>query len=115
LIDLIYLFHVSISKVEQQLTQTKSPEAPVLLAKLYLSPDDLQKLDTMTPEHTEQYLAKLFSLDDYEFDLKTACLLDYYMTQYWWAAKQKQFNRDQIANYFTVAYLLFDSLKGKTS
>lgn len=60
----------------------------------------------------KRYLAKLFGLSDYEIDLKTACFLDYYVTQYWWAAKQKQFNQDQVATYFTIAYLLMDNVKG---
>jgi hypothetical protein len=84
-----------------------------VLTKLYLTPEDLQKLETMTPEKIEQHMAKLFGLVDYEQDLKTACFLDYYVTQYWWAAKQKQFNQEQIAHFFTIAYLLMDSLKSK--
>ena len=103
---------VLIKKVEQPVVQVKSAETPVLLAKLYLSTEDLTKLESLSPERVEQYLAKLFGLNDYEFELKQACVLDFYMTQFWWAARQKQFTRDQTANYFTLAYLLFESLKG---
>ena len=60
-------------------------------------------------------MAQLLNLNDYETELRMACILDYYTTQYWWAAKIKQFNKDQIGTYFSIAYLLMESLKEKQS
>ncbi len=74
--------------------------------------EDAQKLETFAPDQIELYFSQLFNLNDYDTELRNACFLDYYLTQYWWASKQKQFNREQISIYFTAAYLLMENLRG---
>lgn len=53
-----------------------------------------------------------FSLNDKEIELKKACLLDFYVTQYWWAAKERCFSSEQISTFFTIIYNLLNNLKG---
>ncbi len=52
-------------------------------------------------------------MSDYEIDLKQASFLDYYVTQYWWAAKQAKLNHELISAYFTIVYQLMYNLKEK--
>lgn len=59
-----------------------------------------------------RFFAELHKLDNFDIDLKQACFLDYYVTQYWWAAKQKKFNYEQTSTYFSLAYILMENLKG---
>ena len=59
-----------------------------------------------------RFLAELFGLNNYEIDLRQACYLDYYVTQYWWAARQKKYANDQISTYFSIAYILMENLRG---
>ena len=68
----------------------------------------------MNPFEIEKSLADLFELNLYEIDLKQACFLDYYLTQYWWAAKEKHLNNEQTSTYFSIAFILMESLKEKT-
>lgn len=77
---------------------------------------ELERLGNETnPSHSklvESYLAKLFDLEEYETDLFQALILEYYMIQYWWAAKEANFSTEQTSIFFSIAYTLFNSLKG---
>jgi hypothetical protein len=55
----------------------------------------------------------MFSLNNYEIDLKQASFLDYYVTQYWWAAKQIKLNHELTSAFFTIVYRLMHNLKEK--
>ena len=59
-------------------------------------------------------MAELLNLNNYEIDLKEACFLDYFVTQYWWAAKQQKLNHELTSSFFSIVYELMDNLRGKT-
>ena len=59
-------------------------------------------------------MAELLNLNNYEIDLKEACFLDYFVTQYWWAAKQRKLNHELTSSFFSIVYELMDNLRGKT-
>lgn len=61
----------------------------------------------------EKFIAEKFKLTDYETDLRQACFLDYYVLQYWWACKEKNFNHEQTSSYFSIVYNLFENLSIK--
>lgn len=94
-------------------TQKASNLSSTLLWK-YLTIDDLNRLELMSPIEIEKYLADLFGFISYEIDLKQACFLDYYVTQYWWVAKQKKLSNEQISTYFSIVCILMENLKEKT-
>lgn len=64
-------------------------------------------------ERVESFLAEKFHLKEYETDLKQACFLDYFLTQYWWARKENSFNLEQTSSFFSIAYNLMENLKDK--
>jgi hypothetical protein len=59
-----------------------------------------------------RFLGELFKLDNYKTDLVHGSILDYYISHYWWAAKQKNFNIEQTSVYFAIAYMLLENLRG---
>lgn len=77
-----------------------------------ISADDLNKLESLDVKDVERHLASVYDLNDYDIDLYQACFLDYYVTHYWWAARQMRFNQEQVSVYFTMIYNLMDNLKG---
>lgn len=79
----------------------------------HLNQEDLQTMENMELERVENFLAQKFHLREYETDLKQACFLDYYLTQYWWARKENSFNLEQTSSCFSIAYNLMENLKDK--
>ncbi|RNA24087.1 hypothetical protein BpHYR1_008910 [Brachionus plicatilis] len=95
-------------------TQQEIPKEPEdhLLWK-YLAQEDLQAMENMDLAKLEFFLAEKFHLNEYETELKQACFLDYYLTQYWWARKEKSFNLEQVSSFFSIAYNLMENLRDK--
>lgn len=73
----------------------------------------MAKLENYVPFEVEKYFADQFKLVDYEIELKEACFLDYYVTQYWWAAKQKKYGHEITSAFFSLACDLMHNLKEK--
>lgn len=88
--------------------------APILIDSTllwkYLSKEDIEKLDKFIPFEIEKYLAEKFNLERYEIDLKQACFVDFYVTQFWWAAKQQKYNHEFISAFFSIIYDLMKNL-----
>ena len=57
-------------------------------------------------------MAERFELTKYEIDMYQAVFLDYYVTHYFWASRQAQFNNDQVSIYFSIVFALLNNLKG---
>ncbi|CAF0817967.1 unnamed protein product [Brachionus calyciflorus] len=98
-------------KIKQQQEVHKEPEDHLLWK--FLNNEDLNLMDNMDPRKIEYFLAEKFNLLNYETDLRQACFLDYYVTQYWWARKEKSFNLEQTSSYFSIIYNLMENLKDK--
>lgn len=79
----------------------------------YLKKKDVEQLENLIPFEIEKYIAELFNLNSYEIDLKEACYLDFYVTQYYWTTRQKKFNHELTSAFFTVAYELMNNLREK--
>jgi hypothetical protein len=56
-------------------------------------------------------MAEIFEFNNYEIELKEACFLDFYVTQYWWASKQKKLGNELTSAYFSLIYTLMNNLK----
>lgn len=54
----------------------------------------------------------MMNFDRYTVDLKHGSLVDYYVTHYWWAAKQNQFTYEQISIYYSIVHVLLENLRG---
>jgi hypothetical protein len=44
--------------------------------------------------------------------LYEACLLDFYVTQYWWISRANKYTNEQVSLYFKIVQELMDNLKG---
>jgi hypothetical protein len=52
------------------------------------------------------------NLENYKTDLRHGALVDFYVSNYWWASKLKHYTLEQSSIYFGIAHILLDNLKG---
>ena len=57
-------------------------------------------------------LAEIMELPRTDIELSQACLLDYYVSGFWWA-KEQGFTAQQISGFFTLLHKLVQNIKGK--
>lgn len=59
-----------------------------------------------------RFFAELHGLKEYDIDLKEAGILEFYVSQYWWVAREKAMSAEQISTYYSIIHELFNGLKG---
>ncbi|CAB3981778.1 Hypothetical predicted protein [Paramuricea clavata] len=67
-------------------------------------------LIALTPQQLESKIAERFSFYKYNICLKEACLVDFYVSAFWFA-KQSKFTTEQISAFFSLVKILLENIR----
>ena len=79
-----------------------------------LNEEQITELLILKPQELESKFAELFSCCKYHICLEEACLLDFYISTFWFA-KQSKFTTEQISAFFSLVKILLESIRGSVA
>lgn len=97
------------STQEEAQVEKGEPEVPQFAWKIFKE-SDLKDLLLQPVEEVEKKFGTVLLLPDYEYSLKDAALLDFFVSGYWFAREQK-FNLEQTSAFLSLLHTLLDNLK----
>ncbi|XP_064382011.1 ciliary-associated calcium-binding coiled-coil protein 1-like [Halichondria panicea] len=80
---------------------------------MILSEEATKELAELEVEEVSNKLARVLSMSRPEEDLREAALLDYFVSGYWFAAREEGLSDVQVSAFITILHTLLDNLKSK--
>ncbi|XP_028391006.1 ciliary-associated calcium-binding coiled-coil protein 1-like [Dendronephthya gigantea] len=77
-----------------------------------LTEEQIVSFIALTPPELESKLAENFALYNYRVCLKEGCLVDFYVSAFWFA-KQARFTCEQISAFFSLVKILLENIRDK--
>jgi len=91
-------------------SRSRDEERPTLAFKILSESKTKKLMEAEDVDELERLVAELLEITDIRLNLKSAVLLDYYVSALWWT-KEQSFNADQTSAFFTIIETLLRNIE----